>query len=54
MTFGYTIIYVKDVLSSLAFCEKAFSLKTRFIHESNYGELDTGKTTLAFAAHEPG
>jgi lactoylglutathione lyase len=54
MKFGYTIIYVKDVNASLAFFEKAFGLKTRFIHESSYGELDTGETTLAFATHELG
>lgn len=54
MKFGYTIIYVKDVHTSLAFFEKAFGLKTRFIHESSYGELETGETTLAFAAHELG
>lgn len=54
MKFGYTIIYVKDIKSSLTFFEKAFGLKTRFIHESGYGELDTGGTTLAFASHELG
>jgi catechol 2,3-dioxygenase-like lactoylglutathione lyase family enzyme len=54
MKFGYTIIYVKDVNASLTFFERAFGLKTRFIHESSYGELDTGETTLAFAAHELG
>lgn len=54
MKFGYTIIYVKDVNASLTFFEKAFDLKIRFIHESGYGELDTGETTLAFATHELG
>ena len=54
MKFGYTIIYVKDVNASLTFFEKAFGLKIRFIHESGYGELDTGETTLAFATHELG
>lgn len=54
MKFGYTIIYVKDVNASLTFFEKAFGLKIRFIHESGYGELDTGETTLAFASHELG
>lgn len=51
MKFGYTIIYVTDVAASLAFFNKAFGLKTRFIHESGYGELETGETTLAFASH---
>lgn len=55
MKFGYTIIYVPDVAASLAFFEKAFGLQRRFLHESGtYGELDTGATTLSFAAHELG
>lgn len=55
MKLGYTIIYVPDVARSLAFFEAAFGLKLRFIHESGtYGELDTGETTLSFAAHELG
>lgn len=55
MKLGYTIIYVPDVARSLAFFESAFGLKRRFLHESGtYGELDTGETTLSFAAHELG
>jgi lactoylglutathione lyase len=54
MKFGYTIIYVADVSASLAFFERAFGLKTRFEHESGYGELETGETTLAFATHKLG
>jgi lactoylglutathione lyase len=54
MKFGYTIIYVADVAASLDFFGKAFGLKTRFIHESGYGELETGETTLAFATHDLG
>lgn len=54
MKFGYTIIYVADVHASLTFFCKAFGLKVRFLHESGYGELDTGVTTLAFATHELG
>ncbi|MFZ6768321.1 VOC family protein [Undibacterium sp. Di26W] len=55
MNFAYTIIYVPDVAASLAFFEKAFGFATRFLHESGmYGELDTGATTLAFAAHAMG
>jgi len=53
MKFGYTIIYVPDVAASLAFFERAFGFTRRFLHESGtYGELETGETTLAFAAHE--
>jgi catechol 2,3-dioxygenase-like lactoylglutathione lyase family enzyme len=55
MKLGYTIVYVPDVGASLAFFEQAFGLARRFLHESgSYGELDTGPTTLAFAAHELG
>ncbi len=55
MKLGYTIIYVPDVAQSLAFFEKAFGLQRKFLHESGtYGELDTGQTTLSFAAHELG
>lgn len=55
MKLGYTIIYVSDVSTSLAFFEAAFGLKRKFLHDSGtYGELDTGETTLSFAAHELG
>lgn len=54
MKFGYTIVYVPDVRASLEFFEKAFGFKRRFFHESGYGELETGETTLAFAAHTLG
>jgi lactoylglutathione lyase len=53
MKLGYTIIYVPDVSATLLFFEEAFGLKRRFLHESGtYGELETGATTLSFAAHE--
>ncbi len=55
MKFGYTIIYVSDVNNSLSFFEEAFGLTRKFVHESGlYGELETGETTLAFAAHSLG
>jgi catechol 2,3-dioxygenase-like lactoylglutathione lyase family enzyme len=55
MKLGYTILYVPDVAASLRFFERAFGLKRRFLHESGtYGELETGATTLSFAAHELG
>ena len=54
MKFGYTIIYVPDVLASVEFFEKAFGLKRRFVHESGYAEMDTGATALAFASHALG
>lgn len=53
MKLSYTILYVKDVPSSVAFYEKAFGLKQRFIHESGqYAEMETGETKLAFASNE--
>ena len=52
MKFGYVILYVKDVSGSVAFYEEAFGLKRRFIHEAGlYAEMDTGATTLSFAAY---
>lgn len=55
MHLGYTIVYVPDVAGSLTFFEQAFGLQRRFLHESGtYGELETGATALAFAAHELG
>jgi lactoylglutathione lyase len=53
LRFGYTILYVADVAASLDFYERALGQRRRFVHESGqYGELDTGPTTLAIAAHE--
>jgi len=55
MKLGYTIVYVPDVEASLTFYTRAFGLERRFIHETGtYGELETGETTLAFAAHALG
>jgi lactoylglutathione lyase len=55
MKLGFTIVYVPDVAASLAFFEAAFGLTRRFLHESgDYGELETGGTTLSFAAHALG
>jgi len=51
MQFGYTILYVDDVASTLDFYGQAFALPTRFLHDSGtYGELETGVTALAFAS----
>lgn len=55
MKLGYTIVYVPDVKASLQFFATAFGFELKFLHESGtYGELATGETTLAFAAHELG
>lgn len=47
---AYTIIYVPDVPASLAFCEAAFGMRRRFLHESGtYGELETGDRLQGFS-----
>ena len=52
MKFAYTIVYVQDVAASLDFFERAFGLARRFLVDTgDYGELDTGATTLSFAQH---
>jgi catechol 2,3-dioxygenase-like lactoylglutathione lyase family enzyme len=52
MKFAYTIVYVSDVAASLDFFERAFGLSRRFMVETGeYGELETGGTTLSFAVH---
>ncbi len=52
MKFGYTIVYVPDVPVSLKIFELAFGIESRFLQESgDYGELETGVTVFAFAAH---
>lgn len=50
LKYSYTILYVQNVEETLAFYEKAFGMKQKFITpEKDYGELDTCTTTLAFA-----
>ena len=51
--FGYTIFYVKNVTKSIEFYEKSFGFKRKFITpENDYGELNTGETSIAFASLE--
>ncbi len=55
MQLGYVIVYVPDVVDALSFWERAFGFERRFLHESGtYGELNSGATTMGFAAHELG
>jgi lactoylglutathione lyase len=50
---GWVIVYVADPGEAVAFYERAFGLSRRFIADGNsYAELDTGATTLAFAAYD--
>lgn len=51
MKLAYTILYVSDVAATLDFYRAAFGLPVRMLHESgDYGELDTGETTLSFSS----
>lgn len=58
MKYGYTIIYVEDVLSTLAFYEKAFGFERGMVYEENnivdYAELKSGDTTIGFASYSLG
>lgn len=51
--FGYTILYVTNVTESIKFYENAFGFERKFISPDNdYGELNTGETTISFASKE--
>ncbi len=55
MQLGYTILYVDDVPATLDAWIAAFSLSEGFrTPKGDYGELDTGSTTLSFAEREFG
>lgn len=49
MRLGYVILYVPDVPAALDFYRRAFGLPLQLRHGEDYGELETGTTTLAFA-----
>lgn len=51
LKFAYTILYVKDVVKSIEFYERAFGFQRKFVAPGNeYGELVTGETVLSFGA----
>ncbi len=53
MKFGYTVIWVDDVVKTVEFYEKAFGLVRRTLEEKGnfiWAELETGSTTLAFSS----
>ena len=58
MKYGYTIIYVGNVLDTLTFYEKAFGFTRGMVYEENgvvdYAELKSGETTIVFASHSLG
>ena len=51
MKLGYIIYYVESVEKTISFYENAFGMQRKFLHESGeYGEMDSGTTSLAFAS----
>jgi lactoylglutathione lyase len=55
VNFAYTILYVSNVTATIEFYEKAFGFTRKFIAPGDdYGELETGQTTLSFASLELG
>jgi uncharacterized glyoxalase superfamily protein PhnB len=53
VSFGYTILYVTNVLDSVVFYENTFGFKRKLITpENDYAELETGQTTISFASKE--
>ena len=55
MKYAYTILYVEDVEKTIGFYENAFGFRKKFITpESDYGELISGETTIAFASNTLG
>jgi len=53
ISLGYTIFYVEDVGKTLEFFTEAFGLQQRMLTpENDYGELETGSTTLSFVSTE--
>ncbi|WP_020593919.1 VOC family protein [Kiloniella laminariae] len=52
MQLKYTILYVDNVSETLDFYARAFGFSQKMLHESgDYGELDTGSTTLSFSSY---
>jgi lactoylglutathione lyase len=54
--FGYTVIFVSDVVASLEFYERAFELPRRYLasegrYANQYAELETGTTVLALVSN---
>ena len=52
MKLGYTIVYVDQVETTIAFYEKAFGLTRDMVAGEEFGQLKTGDTKLGFAARK--
>lgn len=51
--YSYTILYVKQVETTVKFYESAFGFQRKFITpEKDYAELMSGETAIAFASEE--
>jgi catechol 2,3-dioxygenase-like lactoylglutathione lyase family enzyme len=54
MRFSHTSLFVKDVSQAVAFYEKAFGMRKKFVHESGqFAEMELGEAVLHFAANAP-
>ena len=55
MKYAYTILYVDNVEQTISFYNKAFGFKKKFLSpDSDYGELISGQTTIAFGSNALG
>lgn len=53
--FGFTILYVEDVVKTAVFYQKVFGFSQKFAAPDNdYIEMTTGETALGFASHKIG
>ena len=53
--YSYTILYVSDVPKTIEFYTRAFGFKQKLLTpENDYGELESGTTTIAFASLDLG
>jgi lactoylglutathione lyase len=51
MKFGYTIIFVEDVINAVEFYERAFDIQ-RAVVTPNFAQMQTGEVSLAFGANQ--
>jgi lactoylglutathione lyase len=50
LKFAWTIIYVKDVIATIEFYEKAFGFKKKFVAPGDeFGEINSGETSIGFS-----
>ena len=55
LQYAYTILYVKNVPETIAFYKRALGFEQKLLTpENDYGEIESGSTTIAFANIELG